>query len=692
MKQLRLISLIVGLWVSSVTATAAGLLTPVNSSLPELKIREHHVEVMVEDGFVVTSVTQEFHNPHVQDLEAIYSFPIPEKAAVGEFTYWIDGQPVHGEVLEKKEARQAYEDEKQAGREAAITEQDDYRTFDMSVSPVRAGQGVKVRLVYIQPAFTDTGIGRYVYPLEDGGVDEHKQAFWTRNEVVEGNFSFNLTLRSGYPIDGVRLPNHPQAQVVQLSPEEWRVELINTAQQQALSSDEVSASEQLMEVVHEQHAEATNPTLTTLDRDIVLYWRHQPGLPGAVDLVTYKPEGSNKGTFMMTFFPGDDLKPINYGRDWIFILDISGSMQGKFATLVEGVRQGLGKLNPEDRFRVVVFNNQASDISGGFVAATQLNVDQVLRSLDATQPANGTNLYAGLDKGLGGLNPDRPTAAVLITDGVANVGITEKKQFLELLEYVDLRLFTFIMGNSANRPLLEEMTKVSEGFADSVSNSDDIVGKIMLAASKLSHEAMRDVELKIDGIRVSDVTPESIGSVYRGQQLIVMGHYWKGGDAEVTLTAKVNGEKRQYQTRVRFTENSELHPELERLWAYAAIANLQDKMDYLGETADTQQAIVDIAKEYGLVTNFTSMVVMRQESFAARGIEQRNHKRIEQERAQREIRRQQAVRDNRADRQEPMYKTNRPSLGGGGSMSYWTMLGMLFLMMVKLWSDRPRQV
>lgn len=693
MKQLRLIGLTVLLWLSVQMTHAAGLLNPVNSQLPELKIQEHHVDVVVEDGFVVTSVTQEFHNPHAQDLEAVYSFPVPEKAAVGEFTYWIDGQPVHGEVLEKKQARQVYEEEKAAGREAAITEQDAYRTFDISVSPVRAGQSVKIRLVYIQPAFTDTGIGRYVYPLEDGGVDEQKQAFWTRNEVVEGNFSFKFSLRSGYPVDGVRLPNHPQAQVKQLSSQEWQVEMINASQQQTMSDDDGVASEVHAEVINQEgQLETFQPTVTRLDKDIVLYWRLQPDLPGAVDLVTYKPEGSSKGTFMMTFFPGDDIKPITRGRDWVFVLDISGSMEGKYATLLEGVRQGLGKLKVGDRARVIVFNNQARDISGGFIPVTPESITQLLSKLEATKPDHGTNLYAGLEKALGGLNPDNSTAIVLITDGVANVGVTEKETFLKLLEYADVRLFTFIMGNSANRPLLEAMTRVSQGFSDSVSNSDDILGKIMLAANKLTHHAMRDIELKIEGVRVSDVTPETIGSLYRGQQLIVMGHFWQAGNAKITLTGKVSGEKRKYQTTVRFSDNSELHPELERLWAYAAITNLEDKMDYLGENADTQQAIVDLAKEYGLVTDYTSMVVMRQESFTTRGIEQRNQKRIKKEQAQREVRRQQAVRDNRADRKEPMYKTNRPSFGGGGSVSYWMMLGMLLLMVVKLWKDRPRSV
>jgi Ca-activated chloride channel family protein len=156
-------------------------------------------------------VEQVFHNPNGRDLEAIYSFPLPEKGAVAEFTYWIDGQPVTGEVLPKEKARQVYEDQKAAGNETALAEQDGYKTFDMAVWPVRAGGEVRIRLAYIQPAHLDTGIGRFVYPLEEGGVDEQRLAFWTAEDAVTGRFSFDLALRSAHPVEALRLPAHPHA-------------------------------------------------------------------------------------------------------------------------------------------------------------------------------------------------------------------------------------------------------------------------------------------------------------------------------------------------------------------------------------------------------------------------------------------------------------------------------------------------
>ena len=211
---------VTGLLISGLVH-AAGLLTPSDGRLPPLDLTEQHVEVVIEDGYAITTVEQVFHNPHDRDLEAVYSFPVPEKGAVAEFTLWIDGKPVTGEVLEKHEARRVYQEEKAAGRDAGLTEKDSYKTFDVSVSPVRAGQDTRTRLVYLQPASIDTGIGRFVYPLEEGGVDEEKLAFWTANKKVSNSFSFDLHLKSAYAVDAVRLPNHPQAQVTQTANGGW---------------------------------------------------------------------------------------------------------------------------------------------------------------------------------------------------------------------------------------------------------------------------------------------------------------------------------------------------------------------------------------------------------------------------------------------------------------------------------------
>lgn len=668
-------------------ALAAGLMTPANSNLPALEIKEHHVTVVIEDGYALTSVEQIFSNNNAIDLEAIYSFPIPEKAAVSEFTYWIDGQPITGEVLEKQQAKTIYQEEKQAGREAAITEQDGHKTFDISVYPVRANQEVKIRLSYIQPAHVDTAIGRYVYPLEEGGTDEDKLSFWTYNDAVTEKFSFTMRFRSSYPVDQLRLPQHPQAVIQQISAQEWSV-TINENKTGASIPETNSAVNP--EVPATKTAATSTAPAQHLNKDIVVYWRLQPGLPGSVDMITYKKPGSHQGTFMMTITPGDDLAAITEGRDWIFVLDYSGSMQGKYASLTEGVNKGLHKLNANDRFKILLFNDGSREITQGYTQATPELINNAIQTMNSINPAGGTNLYAGVEHGIKSLDADRSSAIILVTDGEANIGLTEKKDFIKLLEAKDVRLFTFVMGNSANRPLLEGMAKVSNGFAMNISNSDDIVGKLMEATAKLTHQAFHNVDIKISGVKVSDLTPATIGSLYRGQQLIVLGHYYGEGEATLSVNGKISGQPKTYSTSFAFPQESQLYPEVERLWAFATIEDMQNQLDYYGKDADIEQAITDLAIEKGLVTPYTSMVVMREEEFAKRGIERKNAQRVADEQAAQVNRQNTAIQDHRVDRNQPLYNTPAPShsSGSGGSMN----LGMLLMLMLLFVSGAMRKV
>jgi len=647
----------------SSNSLAAGLLTPANSQYGTLEIAKHNVEVVIESGYAITTVEQTFFNPHAQDLEAIYSFPVPEKGTVSEFTVWIDGKPVSGEVLEKKQARQVYETEKQAGRDAGLTEKNGYKTFDISVSPVRAGDETRIRFQYMQAAHVDTGIGRYVYPLEEGGVDEQKLAFWTANESVKEQFSFKLILRTAYPIDALRMPNQAQALISQSGPGEWQLELGSSNQN---TSEEAGTSIN------------TNQSAFTLDKDLAVYWRHKAGLPGSVDLTTYKAEGQSKGTFMLTITPGDDLKPVSEGSDWIFVLDTSGSMHGKYTSLAHGVQQALGKMRAEDRFRIITFDDSAQELTSGYVNATPEMITHYSNIVAAVKPGNSTNLYAGLKKGLRGIEADRTSAIILVTDGVANVGETKQRKFIQLLEKKDIRLFTFIMGNSANRPLLDAITRKSNGFTSSISNSDDIVGKILEAVGKVSHQALHGVEFSITGARVNDITPKEIGSLYRGQQLILFGHYFGEGDAQISLRGKISGEKKEYRTHVNFPALDKGHPELERLWAYATIEGLNEEIQDFGEDADMKQAIIDIATEYSLVTDYTSMVVVRDEVFESLGIKRENKKRLQTEQVAQQKRAAQPVVSQRADTQQPMFNSNRPShRSGSGAMDSWLLLLIL---------------
>lgn len=680
-------------WVlfASQISFASGLMTA-KGSPTKLQIKDHSVSVSIEDGYAITQVDNSFFNPSNKDLEAVYEFPVPKNGTVASFSIWIDDQEVMGEVVEKERAKKLYQQEKAAGRDAGLTEKVKHYRFESKVSPIRAQQITRTRIVYMQPADVEGGIGRYVYPLEEGGTDQNKLDFWQTDDKVHGKFSFDMNLRSGYPVDAVRAPSHPHA-VISGDQQQWNLS-INRNGKGAQNNQQQNTNQDQREAAFADLAEQSESSPTTnsnLNQDIVVYWRLQPNLPGSIDLVTHREPGKRRGTFMLSVTPGIDLQPITKGRDWVFVLDRSGSMSGKYQTLMDATSQALSKLDSQDRFRIILFSNYVEELTNGWVQASEISIQQVSEKLRQSDVDGGTDMYSGLQQAIKGMDSDRTSSIVLITDGEANLGKTHKKDFIDLLSKQDVRLFTGIMGNGANRPLLESMTRVSNGFSTSVSNSDDVLGVLLQATEKVAYEALHDVDLKIKGLRTSDLVPAQPNTLYRGQQLVLFGHYYGDDQAEVILKAKISGETKEYRSRFSFPKESTDNPEIERLWAFAKIQELKDKAAYLGtSTSDYRSAIVDTAVEYGLVTDFTSMLVMTDQQFKQNGIERRNKKRRQKEIAAAKKRASQAVRSNRADTQQPAFNGgSRPSYSGGGGA--FNPFGVLLLLALAIQLQRKRK-
>ncbi len=500
---------------------AAGILTPVGSKHQPIQIRDHHVNVVINNGFAMTEVHQTFYNPNSEQLEAVYSFPLPKSASLSEVTYTVGERDIHGEVLEKNNARKIYEEEKGKGNESGLAEKNEYFTFEFKVFPVPALGDTRIRFLYYQPLQIDTGIGRYLYPLEDGGTDEAGMGFWTTNAKVDHSFSMSLELKSAYPVQDVRVPGFEAAAT------------INEKGEGHYSMD----------------MQLTDMQLT---RDVIFYYRLQDNLPGRVEVIPFRDDENGAGTFMMVITPGEDLKPLSNGADYCFVLDISGSMQAKMTTLKKGVLKALEQLKPEDRFRLVSFESSARELTRDWVAVSPESIIQAKGILDSLSAKGSTNLYEGLQLGLKQLDDDRAANIVLVTDAVTNTGFVDPVKFHTLLKKVDVRVFGFLLGNSANWPLMQTVTETTGGFYDTISNLDDIMGKLLLAGSKIKYEALLDAEVKISGVPVTDLTDKTFRKVYRGQQLVFFGKYEKGGKAQVTLKASLTGEDKTYRTDFNF--------------------------------------------------------------------------------------------------------------------------------------------
>lgn len=610
-------------------AFGAGTLAPAGNN-PPLQIINHTVDVHIDNGFARTNVVQTFANPHTQDMEAVYTFPAPANATLADVAITSGDTILTGEVIAKQQARDAYADEAHSEDGAGLAEKDGYRQFRFHVYPVRAGQQVEVSFAYYQPLEIDAGVGRYVYPLEEGDADAAAgDGFWARNTRVDGALSIRADIRNSYPIMDIRAPGTAgMGRGERLADGHWRFEYRNDT--------------------------------AALERDFVLYYRLADNLPGRVEVVTYKPSPTDPGTFMLTLTPGMDLAPLEEGADFCFILDTSGSMRNRFAPLREGVRQSLGKLRPQDRFRLITFSTEADDFTG-WKPATAENVERALRKLDNIKPGGSTNLEAGIMMALRGLDADRVQSVVLVTDGVANTGNASPEHFHKLLQQYDLRLFGFLVGNSTNFPLMEALCDATGGTYTNVSNQDEIAGQLLLARNKVTHEALLDVDVALLGgaVRFGDLRGRPTKKIFRGQQVVIFGQYAGSGPATVRLTARLAGERRVIDVPVTFPASDTRTPEIERMWALQSVRDVEFARDIgqmdSGAAAD---AIRDLGVTYQLVTDETSMAILSDAGHRRQGIVRSNEARVATEQAAQAQRAQQAPQSN--------VQVQGGNMGGGG--------------------------
>ncbi len=567
----------------------------------ELRIKSHDVKVVINNGFATTQVDQVLVNAGTTDIEAAWAFPLPKEAALSELSVASGGQRYIGEVVEKQRAREIYVSEQQAGQGAALAEQHEYFHYQVKITRVPAGGEVAARIVYYQALEIESGVGRYLYPMEEGNTDDMQRAFWTMERTTLDRLSFDVTLKTAFPVDKLHSPSHPGMTFKAAGEDTWRATM-----------DQPSAS---------------------LDRDFVLLYRLKPDVPARIELLTHRTKGAAEGTFMAVVTPGSDLAPIEGGTDWAFVLDVSGSMQGeKIRLLQRGVAKALRGLRPDDRFQLFTFNSGARRLTAGWQTMDPSSLVAAEGLINAMRAGGSTNVHAGLAAAYGVLDADRPTGLILVSDGVANVGPHHYRELIGLAGKHDVRIFTFAVGNSANVRLMADMATMSGGTNASVSARDEIGAHLLLARDRMTHTALHGLQFELAGATV--VHPKTLPNLYLGQQLVVLGRYDRTGKAQLTVKARISGKPVAWTVDVDLPAEDGANPELERLYALQAIEDLQrESWLQTGDGGEASSAIVDMALRYSLVTDYTSMIVVADARKAQYGIGDDNANRRKAERA-----------------------------------------------------------
>src|SRR5436190_12110191 len=363
--------------LASPQSRAAGLLIADGGFGGVLEIKEHDVQVTINNGIAVTKVTQVFHNTESRQVEALYTFPVPKGASVANFSMWINGKEMVGEVLEKKRAREIYQSYKQTRRDPGLLEQTDFRTFEMRIFPIPPNGDQKVQITYYQELDVDHDWGTYLYPL----------ATSTRKDIAArttGKFAFSLDVKSEVPIVAMESPSHARDFVVAKHTENYYQASLETSG-------------------------------GSLAKDIVVSYQTSRPRTG-LDLVTSKREGE-EGHFCLTLTAGEDLAKIDDGMDYVFVLDVSGSMaeDGKLLLSKDSLSAFINELGEKDKFEVMAFNVQPYLAFKELRTATAEAKEQARSFLATQQARGGTVLNPAISIAYKYANPDRPLNVVILS-------------------------------------------------------------------------------------------------------------------------------------------------------------------------------------------------------------------------------------------------------------------------------------
>jgi Ca-activated chloride channel family protein len=583
------------------TAHAAGMLVAGGPFGGRLEVREHDVHVTINNGVAVTEVTQVFVNRENRVVEALYTFPVPRGASVANFSMWIGGKEMIGEVVEKERARQIYESYKQVQRDPGLLEQVDYKRFEMRIFPIPAGAEQKVKIEYYQELDFDHDWATYVYPLAtavDGSVDEQ----------VQGKFALTMEVKSEVAIAVMESPSH--------------------------AGDFVMA-----EHTPNYHQASLETDGGSLARDVVLAYQVSRPRTG-IDVITSKTPGDD-GYLMLTLTAGEELEELNRGMDYVFVVDVSGSMAhdqklGLSRSSVEAFVEALG---PEDRFELISFNVQPKTLFNELRGVTEEASAAARQFLLDQRAIGGTVLRPALATAYKYRDSDRTLNVVILSDGMTEQG--EQRELLELISTrpAGSRVFCIGVGNEVNRPLLAQLARDAGGLAAFVSQGDDFQRQADGFRRKLLRPAISNVQLRIEGAAVYDAEPQKLADLFHGAPLRLYARYKNGGSARVTVLGEVQGQPFEEAVSVELPKLDEANPQIERMWAFHRVERLMDEARRAGSDTAATDEIVRLCEEYSIVSEYASFIVLENDAEYQRWkIERRNANRTDRDRgARREL-------------------------------------------------------
>jgi len=555
---------------------ADGFIVPVprpRESIPPLTVKYHRVNVEIINQVAKTSIDQVFINNHNRDIEGIFIFPLPERASISEFSMYIGGKKVEGEILDRDKARRIYEDIVRRMKDPALLEYVGRNMFRARVFPIPANGEKRIQLSYTEVIKAERNLIRYVYPL-----NTEKFSLRPLQEVT-----ISVEISSKIPLSNVYSPSH-------------NVSVRKEGKGKARVGFE---------------GKNIKP-----EKDFVVYYSLSED---DIGLSFMNWEGPEDNYYMLLASPSYvGKKDKILSKNLIFVLDSSGSMSGKkIKQAKEAVRFIISHLDKKDGFSLVDFDDGVSLFSSEIIPASRENIERALRFVDEVEDSGGTNINDALLQALEVIEPgEGPNYILFLTDGLPTVGITGTAEILKNINKANelkTRIFVFGVGYDVNTELLDRISSDNRGTSVYVAEDENLEVAVSNYYEKISSPLLSDLKIDFKGIEVRDTYPRVMPDLFKGSQLVLIGKYAGKSKVTVVLSGKVGKEAKRFVLKDQELIKAESYNFLPRLWATRRIGYLIEEIRLLGTNKELVDEVKKLGLKYGIVTPYTSFLVTEKE-------------------------------------------------------------------------------
>jgi Ca-activated chloride channel family protein len=558
-------------------------------SVDRLPLKGTEVAVKISGVIADVTVTQTYRNEGQRAIEAKYVFPGSTKAAVSGLNVRLADRLITAQIREKQQAQIEYDTAKKEGKTAALLEQHLPNVFQMNVANILPGDDVKVELRYTELLVPQSGNYEFVFPTVVGPrynspQSSNAQAKWVAQPTLAAGvapstgFKLKATIDTPMGLKEIRSTTH--AIDVKKSDEDQHADI-------ALTADGRPAD----------------------NRDFVLDYR-LAGEKIESGLMLYKGQGENAENFFLAMVepPKAVAASAISPRDYIFVVDISGSMHGFPLDTAKTVLERLiGGLRPSDTFNVLLFSGSNKMLSPRSVPATRANIEQALATIQNYSGSGSTELIPALKRAYAEPKEENVSrTVVVVTDGY----VTVEREAFELVRsnLSKANVFAFGIGSSVNRSLMEGIARAGMGEPFIITDPVQAPEQAARFRRMVESPVLTSVKATFGGLDVYDVEPQALPDVLGERPVIVFGK-WRG-EAKGRVIIEGHSANGPYRQEVRIDDRTRLDTAaLRTLWARHRIQSLSDQ-EALEGSAAFKDRITELGLKYSLLTQYTSFIAV----------------------------------------------------------------------------------